>query len=212
MQLARLRLQSGEKVTVADAIEAAHDSFTLTLKDIGDFDNRLNYGATKYADTDAAFEDVKWWSERAVTVLLPQEAELGIVEVECRPDFGDALGFTFDGYVDVILNSPNGGLLLKDLKTSKDGRAIDVWAKMQLRLYAFCWLFKGQDIDLQVDKLIKNKIADIQYEAVECDREKVADAVRWFRTVAREISDVVVRGERPAANPGYWCDYPHGQD
>jgi hypothetical protein len=141
-----------------------------------------------------------------IELLLPGEIKQGIVEVECRPDFGDLLPFKVDGYIDVILGgSP---LLFKDVKTAYSGVDPEAFSKAQLRFYTMPWHFAGQEAEMQIDTLPKTGKVRLVHTAVESTAEGYWDVLRWVLKTAGLMSDAMKSGDFPAC-PGRFCDYPH---
>lgn len=143
---------------------------------------------------------------RGIERLIPEELKRGYVEIEARPDFGPLFPFTVDGYTDVILAGPI--LLFKDLKTSKDKREPDAFAKMQLRLYTLPWHAAGQEVQMQIDTLTKSGPVPVFHTAVESNGDGYQGVREWVLQTAGAISDAMESGDFPA-HPGRFCDYPH---
>lgn len=144
--------------------------------------------------------------DRGIRLLLPEEERRGIVEVECRPDFGSIFPFTIDGYIDVILAGPT--LTFKDLKTARDLREPEGFYKAQVRLYTLPWHIAGQEVEMQIDTISKTAGHKVMHTAVESSANGYEDVRRWVLSTAGAISDAMKSGDFPA-HPGRFCQWPH---
>ncbi len=191
---------------LSDPAEAlAVEVFEAEIADIEP--SLLDLGATGYSDPLKAKDDVVRLVRHGVHHILPHE--LGrILEVECRPDFASLFPFAVEGYIDVMLRSQDGGILLKDLKTAKDKREPDVWGKIQLRLYSLPWFLAEQSVDLQIDTLTKQKPSTYFPTAVETSSAQYMATYEWVLKTAGAISSAMRSGDFPAS-PSWSCRYDH---
>ena len=199
------RQQIGDQSFGGDPAEVAADVFEHEIEEIDPA--LLDLGATGYSDPLKAKDDVVRLVQHGIDHILPHEVGR-ILEVECRPDFGSLFGFTVDGYIDVMLRSESGGILLKDLKTAKDKREPDVWGKIQLRLYSLPWFLAEQSVDLQLDTLTKQKPSAYIPTAVEGTSAQYMATYEWVLKTAGAISSAMESGDFPAS-PSWFCKYPH---
>lgn len=146
----------------------------------------------------------------ALTEILPREAEIGVAAVEVAIDYEDVFPFVFEAYADVILSD----LTLKDLKTSKTIKAPDMFAEFQLGAYGLPWHRAGQQVQLQVDQIVKP--SPRQPEPRVAAYPILADAGRfnavehWLLETADAISSCMERDHWPIRLSNYSHRFTHG--
>jgi ATP-dependent exoDNAse (exonuclease V) beta subunit len=126
--------------------------------------------------------------------------------LECpllAPDTGEDLGIALFGFVDLVLESPSG-LVIVDFKTSARSSApLDIAHEIQLSCYAYLFrhVFGETEHEIQIRSLIKTKTPKI-----EIHRYPARDDThfrRLFAVIRAYLDDL--HSERFVYRPGWTC-------
>lgn len=133
--------------------------------------------------------------------------------LECpliNPDTGQDLGIGLFGFVDLVLKSPTG-LVIVDFKTAaRSGGLLDIAHEIQLSCYAYAFrhLYGETEHELQIRSLIKTKTPKIEIHRYPARDE--SHFRRMFAVIGAYLEDL--RSNRFVYRPGWTCSMCNFRD
>jgi len=132
-----------------------------------------------------------------IAVESPQECPL------VDPDTGQDLGIALFGFVDLVLKSPTGLVIVDSKTTVRSGASLEIVHEIQLSCYAYAFrhVYGETEQELQIRSLIKTKTPNVEIHRYPARDDR--HFRRLFAVILAYLDDL--HSNRFVYRPGWTC-------